>query len=280
MIIVTKQRVVLYHANCIDGYTAAWAAWMRYGDEGTEYIAVSHGDGPPDVTGKDVLIVDFSYPREAMMRMWDGAHTILVLDHHVTAKADLDGLPFAVFDMSRSGAGLTWDVLHQGEPEPSYSARPWLVDYVEDRDLWRFRLQSSKEANAWIGACRRDSFVNWSILCAEGVEAAVTKGEAVLTFVDRYVHEMAAQARVVEVAGHRVPMVNAPYINTSELVGHLAEGAPFAVGWYQRADGLYAYSLRSRGPDGVDVSEIAKRYGSGGHRNSAGFQLAERLPGT
>lgn len=26
-------------------------------------------------------------------------------------------------------------------------------------------------------------------------------------------------------------------------------------------------------PDGVDVSEIAKQYGGGGHRNAAGFQI-------
>ena len=67
---------------------------------------------------------------------------------------------------------------------------------------------------------------------------------------------MAEQARTVEVEGQKVPMVNAPYICISELVGKLAESAPFAVGWFQRSDGLYAYSLRSRGPDGVDVSEM------------------------
>ncbi len=41
----------------------------------------------------------------------------------------------------------------------------------------------------------------------------------------------------------------------SKLVGHLAESAPFAVGWFQRADGLYQYSLRSCGD--FDVSSLA-----------------------
>lgn len=61
---------------------------------------------------------------------------------------------------------------------------------------------------------------------------------------------------------------------SSELVGKLAEGpVPFAVGWFQRGDGKYAYSLRSRGE--YDVSKLAVRYGGGGHRNAAGFQSDE-----
>jgi oligoribonuclease NrnB/cAMP/cGMP phosphodiesterase (DHH superfamily) len=173
--------------------------------------------------------------------------------------------------MDRSGAGLTWDLLHR-------TARPWLIDFVEDRDLWRWKFDKSKEANAWISACKRDSFSEWSALNDLSLAAVIDKGEAVLAFVDRYVSEMVEQARTVDFEGYRIPIVNAPYINISELVGKLAESAPFALGWFQRADGIYAYSLRSRGPEGVDVSEIAKKYGGGGHRNSAGFGLAERLP--
>ena len=131
--------------------------------------------------------------------------------------------------------------------------------------------------NAWIGAVKRNSFEDWDRLNETPLPDVISKGEAVLAFVDRYVSEMVAQARVVDFEGVRIPVVNAPYINISELVGKLAESAPFALGWFQRADGLYAYSLRSRGADGVDVSEIAKKYGGGGHRNSAGFALAERL---
>lgn len=266
------QRLVIYHANCIDGYTAAWVAWLRFGDADTEYVPASYGDAAPDVTGRDVFIVDFSYPRSVMLAMKESASHVLVLDHHKTAQAALEGLPFAIFDMNRSGAGLAYDELH------GRAARPWLVDYVEDRDLWRWALRDSKEVNAWIGACKRESFADWSVLHDAGVQAARARGEAVLTFIDRYVSEMVKQARLVDFEGHRIPIVNAPYINISELVGKLAESAPFAIGWFHRADGLYAYSLRSRGTDGVDVSEIAKKYGGGGHRNSAGFAVAERLP--
>jgi uncharacterized protein len=266
-----KKRLVIYHGNCIDGFTAAWAAWTAYGDADTEYVPANYGDAPPDVVGRHVLIVDFSYPRESILAMNATAASLRVLDHHKTAEAALAGLPCATFDMARSGAGLAWDFLCSGE-------RPWLVNYVEDRDLWRWALPHSKEINAWVSACERDSFADWQALSQTTLPIAASFGSAVLRYIDRYVSEMCAQARTIRFAGHDVPIVNAPYINISELVGKLAETAPFAVGWFQRADGLFAYSLRSRGPSGVDVSEIAKAYGGGGHRNSAGFALKERLP--
>jgi uncharacterized protein len=259
-----KQRLVIYHANCIDGFTAAWVAWLKYGDEDTEYLPASYGDPSPPVAGRDVLIVDFSYPREVLEVMKTSSKSLLVLDHHKTAQEALAGLAYTRFDMKRSGAGLTWDTIW-GNP------RHWLVDYVEDRDLWAFKLESSKEVNAWIGACKRESFAEWSRLAKEGCIVAESRGRSVLQYVDQYVSEMCAQARTIRFEGYNVPIVNAPYIGISDLVGKLAETAAFAIGWFQRGDGLYAYSLRSQGLDGIDVSEIAKRHGGGGHKHSAGF---------
>jgi hypothetical protein len=37
------KRIVIYHANCVDGWVAAWAAWRLYGDADTEYVPL-HGD--------------------------------------------------------------------------------------------------------------------------------------------------------------------------------------------------------------------------------------------
>lgn len=260
---------VIYHANCIDGFTAAWCVWRQLGVE-AEYVPAKHGDEPPDVRGQDVVILDFSYPREKLIRLHAEARSLRVFDHHKTAEADLAGLDFCTFDMNRSGAGLAWDKLRG-------SVRPALVSYVEDRDLWRFALPDSAEINAWIGSWEQ-SFEVWDSLDADltaNFGACRREGSAVLRGVQRYCREMAKQARHVEFNGYTVPIVNAPYINTSELVGYLAEHpqgegrVPFAVGWFQRGDGKYQYSLRSRGD--YDVSEVAKKYGGGGHRNAAGF---------
>jgi len=265
------ENLCIYHGNCIDGFTAAWCVWRRWGAD-AEYVPGIYGNAPPDVTGKNVVIVDFSYPRAQLLEMKAKAKTLEVLDHHKTAEADLQGLDFCLFDMNRSGARLAEDSFSFG-PSP-------LVAYVQDRDLWRFRLTGSKEINAWIGSLQQD-FQEWSradVALYSSFDTCVAQGTALLRAVDRYVSEMAKQAQALEFAGHgAIPIVNAPYINTSELVGHLAESAPFAVGWFQRGDGKYQYSLRSRGD--FDVSELAKRFGGGGHRQAVGFVVAERVSG-
>ena len=56
----SSVEVVLYHANCNDGFGAAYSAWKLLGNR-AEYIACSHGTPPPDITGKKVVCLDFSY---------------------------------------------------------------------------------------------------------------------------------------------------------------------------------------------------------------------------
>lgn len=292
------KRLVIYHANCPDGFTAAWAAWKKFGDEDTEYVPASYGKPPPDVSGKDVLIVDFSYPRDVLLAMapidptftttverlleagvdpklaratadrtLPRAISLRVLDHHKTAKADLEGLSFCEFDMNRSGAGMTWDALYT---EP----RPWLVNYVEDRDLWRWKLTHSKEINAAIGSVPRTNFSSFeNETLGVSKELMVVRGEAILAAQDQYVAEVCKNARMVTFEGFTIPCVNCSYVHMSEIVGALAEKAEagFAIGWLQKADGRFGFSLRAR-KAGVDVSALAKLYGGGGHPGAAGFE--------
>jgi hypothetical protein len=265
------KHLIIYHGSCLDGFTAAWACWRLYVNRGADYFPAHYEGGGadvvlPDVTGRDVVMVDFCTGREQLLRLKAEAASFRVLDHHVTAQAVCEGLDFCTFDMERSGAGLAWDYLHADRQ------RPWLIDYAEDRDLWRFKLPRSKAVNAFISA-QPMTFERWEQMSELTPEQAADRGEAVLSFVDRYVTEMAKQARRMTFAGHQdIPVVNAPYINTSELVGHLAsqDGVPFAVGWSVGHDGAVSYSLRSRGD--FDVSALAQRFGGGGHKAAAGFK--------
>lgn len=86
------RTICIYHANCADGFTAAWAVREALG-ETVEYIPAGYGDEPPDVAGADVIIVDFSYKRPVLERMAHTARSIIVLDHHKTARDDLINLP-------------------------------------------------------------------------------------------------------------------------------------------------------------------------------------------
>lgn len=263
---MSKETMVIYHGGCIDGFTAAWVAHKVFGDKAS-YVAHHYGTEPPDVTNKEVWILDYSFPRDVLLKMQSDAKSLRLLDHHKSAQKSLQNLDFVLFDMNRSGAGIAWDVMIGRK-------RPALIDYVEDRDLWRFSLRDSKAYNAYVSTVSH-TFENWTYLSNLVTDVAIDRGRPVLSYIQRYIDSMAKHAGFFDYDGHKIPIVNAPYINTSELVGFLAQDALFAVGWFQRGDGKYQYSLRSR--EEFDVSELAAKYGGGGHHNAAGFVIDDRV---
>lgn len=97
------------------------------------------------------------------------------------------------------------------------------------------------------------------------------EGEAILRYQAQQVEHICANARAMRLDGHDILAVNTSVL-FSEVAGKLAEGKPFGAAWFVRQDGKQQWSLRSR-DGGVDVSEVAKRRGGGGHHNAAGFEV-------
>jgi uncharacterized protein len=263
-----QKQYVLYHDPCQDGFAAAYVAWTVYGDE-AEYVPVKYGNSPPAMEeGSQVLIVDFSYPRDVLEEMAHRYYPLEVLDHHKTAQEDLEGLPYATFDMNRSGAVMTWDWFYP-HTEP-----PKLLLYVQDRDLWKWDLPDSKKFNAAI-ACYPKEFPVWAAL-VRNMELEprnlLTQGAAILQAQGRVIEGQCKEAQLQEIAGHMVPVVNAT-AHISEVGHELLERFPdcrFSASYRDTSGGLREWSLRSRGD--FDVSEVAKKFGGGGHASAAGFR--------
>jgi oligoribonuclease NrnB/cAMP/cGMP phosphodiesterase (DHH superfamily) len=163
--------------------------------------------------------------------------------------------------MGHSGAVLTWEYFHPGEPVPE------LLRYVEDRDLWRFALPDSREVSAALESYHRD-FSIWDGLTVEGLAA---DGKPILRAMRLQVSRLADRVFFQDIAGYSVPVVNASLFN-SDVLHELASRyptAPFAACYFDRADRKRQWGLASIGS--FDVSKIAKQFGGGGHRNRAGF---------
>lgn len=294
-----KQILCIYHGNCADGFGAAWAVRRKFGDS-AEYYAGTYQSPPPDVTGLDVVLVDFSYKRPVMLEMGQKARSILVIDHHKSAIEDLqedgnyvvdmskwrgqltwerhmenpvldqnEGCPYAriftVFDLHRSGAGMAWDFFHPGVP------RPALINHIEDRDLWRFAIGGTREIQAAVFSHPYD-FAVWDALMSADLQVLATEGRAI----ERKHHKDIAELvrvcqRHMKIAGHDVRVASLPYTLTSDAGHAMAEGQPFAACYWDTPEGR-VFSLRSQ-DDGLDVSAIAKLYGGGGHQHAAGFRV-------
>jgi len=250
--------VVMYHAECSDGFGAAWALWKKF--PSARFIPVKHGNSPPaGIAGRHVVIVDFSYPRETLEAMARETAGLQVLDHHITAEKALAGLPFAYFDQKKSGAVLAWEWAHT---EPA----PWLLQYIQDKDLWDWALPASREINAALASYPYNFHV-WDELRQVTLEA---EGRAILRYENELVGKIAVEAALVSFHNETVPAVQSAVL-TSQLGERLSAGYPFCVIWHDR-DGRRYYSLRSR-EDGADVAAIATSYGGGGHTHAAGFSV-------
>lgn len=271
------RPLVIYHKDCTDGACAAWAAahhLARAGLPEPVLLAAHPGITPEGAFAEEwaiVFVVDVCIPRADVERL--GAW---VLDHHKTNEPLLAGYERARFDMSRSGAGLAWDevqaILWGLGYGVTQAARPWFVDYVEDRDLWRWALPDSRAINAALCMLKREPLAFSQISGPAYYEDFREEGATILRVQEEAINRAADSAIIVTELGQRFALVASPVFQ-SEVGAELCarNGCP-AIVWYSRADAgaaLAQVSLRSTDAM-ADVSEVATRWGGGGHRNAAG----------
>lgn len=319
-----KPDIVIYHANCADGFGAAWAVHQKYGDD-VEYIPSNYHDGIPDVTGKKVLVVDFSFKPKILFDLTPKADGIIILDHHEGALKDICEFitdePFdsmtppmsatrswsdrkitleychdnydpkfnyipkagecvAYYDVNRSGAVLTWDFIF-----PESDTLPELLKYIQDRDLWKFKDNFTKPFSMWLRKFPME-FNIWTSI--EGIfkdkdtdrsdfDNMWTEANVVYEFYMSRIEDIIKTFSTVIIEGVSVPVCNSPYSFASDVCHILLERfpqAPFAASYVDEGD-IVRWSLRSREGE-TDVSQIAKRFGGGGHTHGASFVEKKR----
>jgi oligoribonuclease NrnB/cAMP/cGMP phosphodiesterase (DHH superfamily) len=260
------KTYVLYHKDCLDGFGSAYAAWKTL--KGTaEYIPVSYSDPIPTMDqGSTIYILDFSYSKVVLESLSKDMEKIVVIDHHYTsfeALKDVSGIE-TVFSMENSGAILSWQYFHKGDPAPEF------LRYIEDRDLWKFTLPLCAEVTMAITSYPKDFEVWDNSLSIENLKI---EGATIKRYRDPLVERLCLSAKKIRIQNHEIPAVNAMCFQ-SEVCHRLAElypSAKFTACFYLGQDDQTFWSLRSS--NGFDVSEIAKKYGGGGHKAASGFCL-------
>jgi len=273
----TNQKTLcIYHSNCLDGFAAAWAVHHALGED-VEFFKGIHQQAPPDVEDRDVVLVDFSYKKQVLETMLETAASITILDHHLSAEEDLsafltNGTIKGLFDMKQSGAMLAWLWFNPGQPVPK------LIEYVQDRDLWLFELDGSREINAALSSYAFD-FKVWDRLMtanSEQLDYLRRDGEAIQRKLNKEIEQLIATGiRRMVIGGYDVPVLNASSAYVSDAGNIMSTDEAFAACYWDHPGGR-SFSLRSRndhGQKGIDVAEIAKKYGGGGHKNAAGFTV-------
>lgn len=269
-----KKIVVIYHDQCRDGFGAAYAAWKKFGDSAS-YIPRKTQDGVPEgLEHKEIYIVDYSYKKPDLDALVERNKSVVVIDHHATAQEAVESFKQNVFDMDHSGAVLAWMYFHP------HIEVPKLLLYIEDHDLWRFKMENNREFGAALGEYEQD-FETWDKLNSnledrDDFSKFLSLGSTIARFEDKLVQKIAAFKEKVLFEGHEIYAVNCSRIYRSAVGHELAtlngkEGGTQMAIVYYRYDGKVHCSLRSNGD--VDVRTLAEKYGGGGHRNASSIRV-------
>lgn len=259
---------IVYHAGCWDGFGAAMVLADHFRAAGVEFelIPGHYGMTPPDCTGREVFVVDFSFPPDEMRALAGRASRLVWLDHHKTAieaVEDVDAFCESKLSLIDSGIRLAWYWVHGG------ARAHWLVNYIEDRDLWRRQLPGSDAVTMWVRSHEMTAEA-WASMWVTPLREAKTKGAAMLAYHRRLVDNAAAQAVQVEIGGVPMPLVSCSYDLGSDVCDRIIvdRSVPVAAYWLLNRQGDYQYGFRSTAE--FDCSALAVRFGGGGHAQAAG----------
>lgn len=272
----TKQIAILYHGGCPDGFGGAFSAYKKYGDS-ADYIPVKHGKPiPENLDGKDIYLIDFCYNAENMELLAKVAKSLTVLDHHEGIRAVATKYA-GVFDTKHSGATIAWTYFHPNTPTPA------LLKYVEDGDLYQFKLEDSRAVLAYVYTLSDSlsSFTEknvelWNTFFvdlenSEKLTEVKEKGKMFLQYHEHVIEHGIHHADLVRFEGYECYLSAATGEFKSDLGNKLARIKPPLALILSIDAEVIRVSLRSDGT--VNVAEIAQKYGGNGHPAAASFAL-------
>jgi hypothetical protein len=280
-----EKYAVFYHVNCSDGFGAAWAAYCileKLGGLDVIYNPIDWGHqiDIPLLKGMHVFFFDISVDREQLEKIDICAKSVEVVDHHKTTSDNVGEMDCVHVDFSKSGAVLAWERCVRelesvtgvpADDSPDRTSMPEILRYVQDNDLEKFEMPNTHKFSSMIQSFPYDPII-WDTISAELEEFISKEGSIILRADSTRIQErILPTAYEIDLDGQKMLAVNSPIFPAS-LGSLLKDKHGVALVWFMDGERLHV-SLRSKKPDGVDVSAIATVHGGGGHQSSAGFRV-------
>lgn len=275
----SEVEYVIYHHNCPDGFGSALCCHKYFKDLNMPqpiYYSGKYGDIPSidDIMHKNVLICDFSYKKDIIQKLLSVVKKLLILDHHKTAQEDLKDVPDSnkVFIMNHSASYITWMYFFRDTPIPRG------ILYIEDNDIWKKELQYTNEFTAFLTLLpftfdAYDKILDDNYILQEVIPQGsilIKKNNIVINNTIKY-----ASPKFIQINDkyYFVAHLNSTSLK-SELGNKVFTEYPninfSAIYSHNDYNNSTTFSLRSI-DTATDVSDIAKIYNGGGHRNASGM---------
>ena len=277
-----------YHSADLDGQCSG--AIVKHFYPECELIGINYGRPFPwDAIEKNepVFMVDFSLqPFEDMIRLANLA-TLVWIDHHKTAIDEsvarhIEKAISGLREVGRAGCELTWEYIQEFvmRDKPEKAPVPLAVHLLGRYDVWdlknpqvlafqygmRTYNTDPNDQGFWGRFFEPDEFPGWE------VDGIIWKGEAILEY------EAQSNAKYMAAAAFPVLFDGLKCLAVNKL---LSNSKLFESAWDRnKYDAMLAFGYRGKGwtvslysdREDVDVGEVCKRRGGGGHKGAAGFQ--------
>lgn len=294
------HSIVFYHGNCFDGSMAAAAAQHATTTGGlpeeTTILPIGYMDdifapggllekANPGDDASIIYFLDFCPKAEVIKKLIESGDEVVVLDHHESAMKDVEALKgleglHLEFDMTRSGARMAWDYFHKDKSYPIFNGghMPILALHVEDRDLWKFKLEGTREAIAWLSVTAKTNdpqgYLIASVIFQKDPERNLEIGDYIRKEMAVQITTMASRWRSVAIPGYPTGAIVNASVYQSEVGEAVYEAVevPYVVVYAITKDGRVSLSFRSKqgAAYSARVNDIAKLFDGGGHPNAAG----------
>ena len=138
-----KPIVVFYHADCSDGFGAAWAAWKRFGNK-AQFMVTFNEDEPAVIKNKRIYTLDVTFPKPVTKRLMRDNISVTSIDHHISTKKITLMTHKPSYALNHSGSTLAWKYFFPQKPTPK------LLLNIEDVDIWRRKIPGSPTLYAYL----------------------------------------------------------------------------------------------------------------------------------
>ena len=225
-----------------------------------------------------VYILDFTLPERQMDELCTlfPRTDVIWIEHHISSLVKFESKYGHFEGIRKNGTAaseLTWKFIYGKN-----SVIPIAVKYIADRDLWKINNQDIMYFYEWlITVDNHPTSLTWNYLWGSSLNNFIERGmilrDARINQMKRDVESLGYES---EIDGHKCLKVNySSYESISDAGRFICDDLKYPVAWiwYMKKNNsgqmVKIHSLRSNGD--LDVSEIAVKYGGGGHKNASGF---------
>ncbi|MFO0743724.1 MAG: DHHA1 domain-containing protein [Candidatus Paceibacterota bacterium] len=283
---ITKNIIVFYHENCVDGFTGAFVAHKKF-KEKAEYIPLSRTVKGDDILqskkikiselkDKEVYFIDFCLKENELKKVQKVAKKLIVIDHHIGMKRLVESLFGSVFRDGVSGAYLAHEYFFPKNIIPK------LIRYISIGDTYSFSKDekiNKEERNilAYVYTLQFDfkifSKVEKDLEDKKKFLEIKNTGTILQSNYLKLVDNQLNSAKLINFDGYKVYAINASPVFRNELGHKLTEKTKTFTIIYTFERGELKLSFRANG--GVDVEKIAEKYGGGGHVNASSMKTKD-----